>query len=167
MNLHSTIFYLFEALAVISAIALIFTRNVFHGALMLIGTLLAIAGIYVMAFAEFLAVTQILVYAGGILVVIIFGTMLTTKLSGKPLAVANGNQLPGVLAGAGLFTLLIYFLSKEFSFDVAPPRIASLDELGIGLMTSYALPFEVVGIVLLIALVGAAVIASTLPSKDS
>ena len=67
----SYIFYFFETVAALSAISLIFIRSVFYGALLVIVCLLAVAGIFVLAFAEFLAVTQILVYAGGILVVIL------------------------------------------------------------------------------------------------
>ena len=76
MNMTSFLFYFFEAVAAISSIALVFIRNVFYGALLLISCLLALAGIYVLAFAEFIAVTQIMVYAGGILVVIILGIKL-------------------------------------------------------------------------------------------
>ncbi|HPH47169.1 MAG TPA: NADH-quinone oxidoreductase subunit J, partial [Chryseolinea sp.] len=69
MTVLNFIFYFLEAVAALSAISIIFIRNVFYGALLLITCLLALAGIYVLAFAEFIAVTQILIYAGGILVI--------------------------------------------------------------------------------------------------
>ena len=165
----SFIFYFFEAAAALSAISLIFIRNVFYGALLLIGCLLALAGIYVLAFAEFIAVTQILVYAGGILVVILFGIMLTTKISGKPLVVEHNNKLSGALVGISFLVLIIYSLLKE-SFTIAPSsnRTTDFDNLqiiGIGLMNDFVLPFEIAGILLLISLIGASVVASTAKSK--
>lgn len=171
MSLSFFMFYFFEAIAALSAIALIFIRNVFYGALLLIICLLALAGIYVLAFAEFIAVTQILVYAGGILVVIIFGIMLTTKISGKPLVVEHGYGFSGALAGISFFVLFVYFLSKE-SFLVIPSPIAqtnfnSINTIGIGLMSDFVLPFEVAGVLLLVALIGAAVMASSTKSKKT
>jgi NADH:ubiquinone oxidoreductase subunit 6 (subunit J) len=161
MNVSSFMFYFFEAFAAISAIALIFIKNVFYGALLLFICLLCLAGIYVMAFAEFIAVTQILVYAGGILVVIIFGIMLTTKISGKPLVVEHAHTFSGVLAGISFFSLLVWYIFKQsFLTSGVPGSFNNIQSVGIGLMTEYALPFEVAGILLLIALIGAAVMAS-------
>jgi len=164
MNLQSIIFYFFELTAAAAAVGLIFIRNVFYGALLLIVSLLALAGIYVLAFAEFIAVTQILVYAGGILVVILFGIMLTTRIAGKPLVVEHMYQLSGTLAGLSLFFILVYYLSKEtFFIDRAIPQQYSGDvnSIGIDLMSEFMLPFEIAGILLLVALIGAAVTAST------
>lgn len=167
MNLTSILFYTFEALAALSSIALIFVRNVFHGALLLITCLLALAGIYILAFAEFVAVTQILVYAGGILVVIIFGIMLTTKLSGKPLLIEHAYGFSGMLAGILFFALFVFFISKESFKEPKPQDMTNIKSIGVGLMTDFALPFEVAGILLLVALIGAAIIASTTKTKKT
>ncbi len=168
MNITSFIFYFFEISAALSAVALIFIRNVFYGALLLIICLLALAGIYVLAFAEFIAVTQILVYAGGILVVIIFGIMLTTKISGKPLVVEHMYQFSGALVGLSFFALLIYSISSEASFtasEVLQRQYNSVSRIGIDLMSEFVLPFEIAGLLLLVALVGASVTAATIKSK--
>ncbi len=168
MNLTSLLFYTFEAIAALSSIALIFVRNVFHGALLLITCLLALAGIYVLAFAEFVAVTQILVYAGGILVVIIFGIMLTTKLSGKPLLIEHAYRFSGTLAGSLFFALLVFTIANESFKDLPPPTpLTEIRTIGVGLMTDFALPFEVAGILLLVALIGAAIIASSTKTKKT
>lgn len=162
MSVSSFMFYFFECTAAISAIALVLIRNVFYGALTLIVCLLAVAGIFVLAFAEFIAVTQILVYAGGILVVIIFGIMLTTKISGKPLAIEHGHVSSGVLIGCSFFILLSSFISAQL-FPPANPSLPAYNDIsviGTGIITDYALPFEIAGILLLIALIGAAVTAS-------
>ena len=113
MNMTTLLFYIFEAVAALSSIALIFIRNVFYGALFFIACLLALAGIYVLAFAEFIAVTQILVYAGGILVVIIFGIMLTTKISGKPLVVEHAYDFQGPWQDILFFALLVFTIQKS------------------------------------------------------
>lgn len=168
MNAAPLMFYFFEVMAGLSALSLIFTRNVFYGALLLIVCLLSLAGIYVLAFAEFIAVTQILIYAGGILVVIIFGIMLTSKISGKPLVVQHTNWFSGALASAAFLGILLYLLSQHSFHTVqASPNPSGnpLHQIGTGLMSRYVLPFEMAGILLLIALVGAAVIASSAKPK--
>lgn len=169
MSIVTTMFYFFSAITAISAVSMIFVRNVFYGALLLIVCLLSLAGIYVLAFAEFLAVTQILIYAGGILVVIIFGIMLTSKLSGKPLMVSHGNWFGGLLVSGLLLVVLIYFLGRhnfsEAATEVAANGYSQLNLIGIGFMSDFVLPFEVAGILLLVSLIGASVLASTVKSK--
>ena len=171
MNVPSFLFYFFEVIAAGAAGALLFVRNVFYGALLVIAVLLALAGLYILAFAEFVAVTQILVYAGGILVVIIFGIMLTTRLGGKPLVIEHARSISATLVGLAFFATLVYLLSRE-TFEAHPVKAAAasipLDTtqtLGVSLMSDYVLPFETAGILLLMALIGAAVIASEHKSK--
>ncbi len=159
------LFYLFIVLAALSSVGILFIRNVFHGAILLLVCLLAIAGLYILMFAEFVAVTQILIYAGGILVVIIFGIMLTTKFSGKPLVVTNNKWLAGLMVGGPVFYLLANFYNQQnFIEPKADSSIIlkwnSINIIGINFMTDYLLPFEIAGILLLIALIGAAVTAS-------
>ncbi|MFZ2906813.1 MAG: NADH-quinone oxidoreductase subunit J [Cyclobacteriaceae bacterium] len=167
MTAHTVIFYFLETLAAVSAIGILFTRNVFYGALMLITCLLAIAGIFIFLNAEFIAVTQILIYAGGIVVLIIFGVMLTSKISGKPLVVKNQNWLSGIAAGLFFFGLLLKLFS-EATFATTNQTVTSqytfINHIGILLMTDYMFAFEVAGILLLIALIGAAVVASAFQS---
>lgn len=168
MNLPAFMFYFFEGVAALSAVSLVFTRHVFYGALLLMACLLSVAGIYVLAFAEFVAVTQILVYTGGILVLIIFGVMLTTKISGKPLVVQHSSLWAGGSVSLSLLALLIYVISKQ-SFNMtgqAPHADNTIHTIGVSLMSNFVLPFEVVGILLLVALIGASVIASVIKSKN-
>lgn len=164
MIIVKVLFYFFIVLAAVSAGAILFSKNVFKSALFLLTCLLSVAALYVLSFAEFLAVTQILIYAGGILVVIIFGIMLTTRLSGRPLIVDNTNLFGGIIAGLGLFWLLVYNLPPGTPGEqsVNPENI---DVTGLVLFRDYSLPFEIAGILLLVALIGAAVITSHLKSK--
>lgn len=164
MSLISMIFCFFIATAALGAIAIVYSSNVFKSALYLLVTLISIAALYVLSYAEFLAVTQVLIYAGGITVIIIFGIMLTTKISGKPLVVTNTHIFSGGLAATALFVLLVKYLSDFSPIDnkMAPE---SIDNIALQIFTTYSLPFEVAGLLLLIALCGAAVITSHLKSK--
>lgn len=157
--------YFFVALTAISALGIIISRNVFKSALMLLISLLSVAGIYVLSFAEFVAVTQIMIYAGGILVVIIFGIMLTTKISGHPLVVDHANIFSGVLAGICLLAILWKYLPEESTFEANALAAENISSIGLRIFSDYTLPFEVAGLLLLIALIGAAVITSHLKSK--
>ncbi len=168
MSLISFIFYALGFLAAVSAVSILFTKNVFYGALLLIVCLLSVAAIYILANAEFIAVTQILIYAGGVLVLIIFGVMLTSKISGKPLMVKNQYWLAGSLVGLSSLTLLIKLFSETNFYNsnqiANESSYNAINQIGILLMTGYMLPFEVAGILLLVALIGAAVVASSFNS---
>ena len=165
MNPIHSLFYFFILLAAISAVAIVFSRNVFKSTLLLLVCLLSIAALYVLCFAEFLAVTQVLIYAGGILVVIIFGIMLTTKISGGALIVGNGNIFSGAVVGIGLFAVLLRYL--PFIHYTEGPGLGpdNISVIGFKIFSVFSLPFEVAGLLLLVALVGAAVITSHLKSK--
>jgi NADH:ubiquinone oxidoreductase subunit 6 (subunit J) len=167
MTFAKYIFYFFEFTAAASALGILLSKNVFKSALFLLICLLSLAAVYILAFAEFIAITQILIYAGGILVVIIFGIMLTSKISGKPLHVSNGHIVAGTLSTSLFFVLLVYFIPDDLML-LSTAEIntnGSINTIGINLMTSYALPFEIAGVLLLIALVGAAVTTSFMKSK--
>lgn len=159
-------FFVFIFMAIAGVIGILLTRNVFKGALFLLVCLLSIAALYVLLSAEFVAITQILIYAGGIVVVLIFGIMLTSRISGKPLRVTNGNIFSGALVSIALLAVLINLIADNPGSSTpkgAPP--SSFEQVGINFMTSHALPFEVAGILLLVALIGAAVITSFMKSK--
>ncbi|HET9053223.1 MAG TPA: NADH-quinone oxidoreductase subunit J, partial [Cyclobacteriaceae bacterium] len=141
MSVLTITLYGFEVLAALSALGIVFTKNVFHAALLLIVCLLALAGIFVLYHAEFIAVTQILIYAGGVLVLIIFGVMLTARLTGKPLVVKNQ-----YVFGASFITLmlagLLLFLFSEQHFYSGTTEVSeqnAIRKIGIALMSDYAL----------------------------
>jgi NADH:ubiquinone oxidoreductase subunit 6 (subunit J) len=169
MNSLMILFYIFLVTAGISAASILFIRNVFKGALLLLVCLLSLAALYVLTFAEFVAITQIMVYAGGILVVIIFGVMLTSKTSGNALITGNANLFSGFLIASALLGLLIPFFYTRFSspYHIRPTTFNTVTETGLQLMSTFVLPFEVAGLLLLITLIGAAVIASSIKSKKS
>ncbi len=111
-GLFDIFFYLFAAVAVASALAVAFLRNIVHAAFALLFTFLGVGGIYVMLSADFLAVSQILIYVGGILVLIAFGVMLTNRVTNIDLKHALGARIPAFIVCAALLALLISFLTQ-------------------------------------------------------
>jgi NADH:ubiquinone oxidoreductase subunit 6 (subunit J) len=163
MSLLKVIFYSFEGVAALAAISLLFVKNIFHAALALLMCLLAIAALFILSAAEFPGVSQLLIYAGGIVVLVIFGIMLTHKSATKSEAIKNNNTLGAVFIGAGALFLLINFASKSMfvvrAVPKPPEQFNSIETIGIELLTDYVLPFELTGILLLVVLAGAATIA--------
>lgn len=168
MNVLSITLYGFEALAGLSALGILFVKNVFHAALLLIVCLLALAGIFVLYNAEFIAVTQVLIYAGGVLVLIIFGVMLTSRMAGRQMIVKNQYVFAASFISLFLAALLIMFFSEQKFYQPETTEVSavnSINQIGISLMSDYALAFEVSGILLLAALLGAAVTATSFNVK--
>ncbi|MCA9417710.1 MAG: NADH-quinone oxidoreductase subunit J [Candidatus Omnitrophica bacterium] len=156
------IFFVFAFVCVGSALFVAFTPNVVHAALGLASTFATLAGFYILLGADFLAITQIAIYVGGILVLMLFGIMYThniARVSGEQVMMQVGPALLVVVLT--LFTLVATILSTAWpAKEVGPPQ-PTADRIGVLLLTDYLLPFEVAGILLLVALVGAVVIAQT------
>jgi NADH:ubiquinone oxidoreductase subunit 6 (subunit J) len=166
MSTAQLLFYFFITAAAFSAVGIIFSKSVFKGALWFLLCLLSIAALFVLLYAEFVAVTQILIYAGGVLIIILFGIMFTSKLAAKPLRVENTNLFSGLLLGLILFVLLTkLILANLTDLKIFPSTPNTIETIGLSLMTDYALPFEVVGILLLVTLVGASVVAAFMKLK--
>ncbi len=164
------LFYVFAFLILCSALLMVFMKNLLHAAFMLLITLISLAAVYILLMADFLAVTQLMVYVGGILVLILFGIMLSNRGDNIFIQSQSGNQVPGGLLSFMLFGGLVYIIARTH-FNQLPwmnqaETLASsgakstLHGIGINLMTNFALPFEVASIILLIALMGAAFISS-------
>jgi len=134
--------------------------NLVHSAVSLLFTLFGIAGLYVYLYADFIAVSQVIIYVGGILVLIIFGVMLTNKLDDPKLSNQSQNQLI-----AGLFCLALLIFQFQIIFNTncnvqnLIKRESTVNEIGYMLLTDYLLPFEVVSVLLLAALIGAAMLS--------
>ncbi len=161
MNYYDILFYLFAIITLVSAGFVVTTRNVIYSAFFLLFTFFGVAGIYVLLAADFLAVVQIMVYVGGILILLLFGVMLTNKITNVDIRTGTANLLPasiavGLLMGA-LVSIMIYTGWKVQQTAEIPET--SIKYLGTLLITDYLLIFELLGILLLIALIGAASIA--------
>lgn len=155
------ILFLFEGLAVLAVLAILFSKNVLYAVLLLLVFLLCVAGIFVMLQAEVLAATQILIYAGGVLVLMLFGIMLTEKINQKPLQVGLGNLFGGLFAGALVLIVLVYSLQGNYAKEPEPLPSNNVQAIGTHLMGDFVLPFEIAGVLLLVSLIGAAVGATS------
>jgi NADH-quinone oxidoreductase subunit J len=161
MQLFDLVFYVFAFITIVSAFIVVFSKNVIYSAFSLLFTFFGVAGLYVLLQADFLAVTQILIYVGGILVLMLFGLMLTNKVVNVEIKTGTVQTVPALILVAivaGTLAGLFYstWRSAGSSMITLPPTTRTLGEM---LMTSYLLPFEIASIVLLVSLVGAAMTA--------
>lgn len=144
-----------------AAIRVVTSRNVVHAALYLVGTLLGAAAIFVLLFAEFVAWVQVLVYVGAIVVLMLFGLMLTRADIGKA-NFDNDQRLLAALCSAALFGVTAYVMVDAFEgqeISLARETGTTTESVGEAIFSAYVLPFEVVSVLLLAALVGAVVIS--------
>jgi NADH-quinone oxidoreductase subunit J len=158
MNL--LIFYVLAIIAAGSAMMVVTLKNIFHSALFLVLAFFSIAGLYVILNAEFLAAVQVLIYVGAITILMIFAIMLTHQLFSKSLRQVNEQVIPASLIVLVFFALSIFTLVKT-AWPISGGQLPSdrIFEMGRLLMSDYVIPFEVVSIVLLVALIGAIIIA--------
>jgi NAD(P)H-quinone oxidoreductase subunit 6 len=153
------VFYALAAMVIGCAAVVAFSRNMLHSALALLGTLAGVAGLYLHLGADFLGITQLLIYVGGILVLVLFAVLLTTQIGdvkASNTSLGRALALP-VAAGAGVgLVALVTWVRWPETEAVAAPTTA---RLGDAFLREYLLPFELASIVLLMALVGAMVLA--------
>ncbi len=173
MSMVQFLFYLMSFIALASALFVAATKNLVRSIFMFFITLLALAGLYVLAMADFVAITQVVIYVGGILVLILFAFMLSGKenlnyISEQQNKFISIGKLPAILL-AVLFLIVLVNVAINIHPDSLPwiqksvayknyiqPDAAMTENIGVNLMTRYLLPFEAISILLMIALVGAA-----------
>ena len=158
------LFVLFGGLTLVGGLGLVVTRNVVHAALFLLLSLSAVAGLYLVLLAEFLALVQVLIYGGAVIIVVLFAIMLTRN-SEYP-HISDNRQWP--LAAITSLALAVIFgvamwKSAPSATDSNSPAFA---DLGNSLFTRWAVPFEIASIVLLVALIGALIIARSDSSRE-
>jgi NADH:ubiquinone oxidoreductase subunit 6 (subunit J) len=173
MNLVQVMFYLMAAIALGSALYVAASKNLVRSVFMFFVTLFALAGLYVLSLADFVAVTQVVIYVGGILVLILFAFMLSGRetLSGSQQRqnhILSVHNLPAFLLAALFLVVLVnivlmarvdnlnWLKQAADQKNIIQPNDTTILNLGINLMTNYLLPFEAISILLLMALVGAA-----------
>lgn len=155
------IFYSAAGLSCAFALLVVTARNVFHSAIFLALTLIGVACTYLFLDAEFLAIIQILIYVGAIVTLFIFAIMLTSKIQDKSIKQTNSQVVISVIVALGLLFSFIAIISKNpwaAYAEKAQKQNLDLATLGRHLMSTYALPFELISLILLAALVGAIVI---------
>lgn len=153
--LTRAIFWLFVILTVGSAAVVVFSRRVIYSAFALLFTFFGVAGLYVFLAADFLAASQVLIYVGGILTLIIFGVFLTAKIYQMDIPQQTHQRYLALLPVLGMLAALIYALYTADWHLVEPATEPTTRHLGQLLLTTYLVPFEVASVLLLAALIGA------------
>jgi len=156
--------YAFTVIAVvgsIAAVAVVTARNVVHAALYLVVALLSVGGVYLVLAAEFVAWVQILIYVGAIVILFLFGLMLTKAPIGRD-ALDNQQRWVAAVVGVGVFAGLVFLIDRAFHLNTTqrvPEFSAPTANVGSAIFHGYVLPFEAVSFLLLAALIGAVVLA--------
>ncbi len=139
----------------------IYSRNLIYSAFSLLITFVGLAGLYGLLMADFIAATQILIYAGAVLILLLFGIMLTARKTSIEITQSNLPRLPGAIISSLIFLLLMVVIFSEPNWNSAtnPGIKETVPMIGKLLMTKYLIPFELASILLLAALIGSVFIA--------
>jgi NADH-quinone oxidoreductase subunit J len=166
MVAQNIFFYVIAAGMVGAAVAVVTTRNVVRAALYLIAVFAGVAAQFIILAAEFVAVTQVLVYIGAIMVLMLFGIMLTRARIGRDVDMTNDHWWVGVGTAALLAAVMAYALIDRWGDDPLPAERqinavggSNTATVSDSIFSQYLIPFEIVSVLLLAALVGAIVIA--------
>ncbi len=156
MSLEATAFWGLALVLLASSLAVVLSRNLFHSVLYLAVALVATAGVFLHLGAEFLAAVQILLYAGGVVTIVVFAIMLTERLVGERLTQTTRQLANGaIVSGTVLVALLLFLIRVELPRE--RPRLAGdlTQAIGRDLLTRFALPFELLAVLFLAVLLGA------------
>jgi NADH-quinone oxidoreductase subunit J len=156
------LFILLAAVAVGSALLVALGSNLVHCALWLVVTLAALAGCYLLLAAEFVAWVQVLIYLGAVIVLLLFALMLTRAPTGAVPGLTSGNRWLAGLVGLATTALLVVCFAASFHdarLDIDSSDVGTASSLGSTIFGSWALPFEILSLLLLAALVGAIVLS--------
>ena len=160
MSIYDFIFYLFAAVTLVSGLMVVSSGNIVRSAFYLLATLFGISGLYVLLGADFVAVTQIMVYIGGILILLLFGVMLTSDITNVEIRKGKATILPAIVGvGVLLGSITSILMKTNWKIELSKIPQTTTYDLGKLLITDYVLIFELLGILLLIALIGAASMA--------
>ena len=151
------LFLFISILVIASAVNVVISSQLIYSAVSLLFTLFGVAGLYVFLYADFMAATQVIIYVGGILVLIIFGVMLTNKIDTPNIVSSSSNQLIGFFAASFLFLIQLAVIVKtDWKQGEVQQIEGTVDIIGSMLLWDYFLAFEIVSVLLLAALIGAA-----------
>ena len=154
-------FYVIAAVAIVSALRLVTTKNVVHAALYLLVVLVSVAATYIVLGAEFAAATQLLVYVGAIMVLLLFGVMLTRAQIGEEGNLDYEQRWIGGLVAVVLLAVMTYAVVDQWGTQKLPAdrRVQRTQEVADSIFSTYIVPFEAISLLLLAALIGAIVVA--------
>ena len=151
------VFILLALLTIVPAIWVVFSPNIVHAGFALLFTLLGAAGLYAYMGADFIAVTQVMVYIGGVLVLVLFTVMMTRVPHGKRANYGLDRYVPAGVLALAVFGLLYKTITSVDWGASETEAVPTTAEIGTNFMTNYIFPFEYVSLVLLVAMIGAAI----------
>jgi NADH-quinone oxidoreductase subunit J len=152
----------------LSALAVVFSRNIVRSALWLLFTLIGVSLLYFLLGAEFVGATQLIVYVGGTMVLVVFGVMLTASQQFLKIKTRPQEWLVGGILAVSLFVLLVNMSLKMGQGKDSPPSapMPGAGQLGVAFLDEYLLPFEIISVHLLVVLIGAAYLARAKRRKE-
>ncbi|MGH7553744.1 MAG: NADH-quinone oxidoreductase subunit J family protein [Longimicrobiales bacterium] len=156
MTAEAAAFWTLATVLVGSALAVVLTKNLFHAVLWLALALTGTAGIFLLLDAEFLAAVQLLLYAGGIVTIVVFAIVVTERLVGERISQTNRGIASGALMSAALLWIIVSTLMRRPLAVTPLPQTADLTRLvGSEVLTTYVLSFELLALLMLAAMLGA------------
>jgi NADH-quinone oxidoreductase subunit J len=160
------IFLVLSTFTLAAGLMVVTVKNIIHSALWLIASFFSVAAMYLLMEAEFIAIVQVLIYVGAISILILFAIMLTRHVTGEGIRQLYQRWWIAMIVAAALFGLLIVPTVLNYGWNTVPPTapdqpaaLSSSVQIGTAFMREYLLPFEIASILLLVALIGAIVIA--------
>lgn len=162
MDIYQVLFYAVVAMTIFSAAIVAFSKKIIYSAFALLLTLFGFAALYVYLSADFLAVTQVMIYVGGILVLILFGVLMTQKVYDLSALTTHNSFWVSIGGGLTMAVILglVIFKSPWIS-EIDKPFHPTTTVIGNAILAEYLLPFEIASLLLLAALIGAVYIART------
>lgn len=156
MNVSTAVFYLIALITVVSAGMVAFSRNIIYSAFSLLGTFMGVAGLYIFLGADFVAAAQVLIYVGGILVLVLFAVMLTHRITDVAITNRAAGRIPALIV-VGVLVYLLLQTIKETAWVAAKEIVYAPTTAKIGdqFLEQYLLPFELASVILLAAMIGA------------
>jgi NADH-quinone oxidoreductase subunit J len=156
MSLEPIAFWALAGLLLASALAVVLSKNLFHSVLYLALALTGTAGIFLTLDAEFLAAVQLLLYAGGVITIVVFAIVVTERLVGDRITQTSRHLGAGAIVAAAVLVAILWFVARAALPDRRPPLEGDLTRaIGQAVLTRFVLPFELLGVLFLVALLGA------------
>lgn len=159
-DMSALVFWLLAAIIIASALAVVLLKNIVHSALYLVLTFVGVAGLYVLLNAEFLAAVQLLVYAGAVAILIVFAVMLTRRGDIRASNLLNVNYLAAAVVSLALF-IVITMATGRMAWMATPGQApaSNVGAIADAFLGRFAIPFEIAAVLLLVAMVGAILLA--------
>jgi NADH-quinone oxidoreductase subunit J len=156
VTISDVAFWVLSVLLVGSALAVVLSKNLFHAVLWLALALTGTAGIFLLLNAEFLAAVQLLLYAGGIITIVVFAIVVTERLVGERLSQTNRGVVSGALVAIALLVVIVNTLMQRELPSTPLPQLSDITRLmGQQVLTTFVLPFELLALLMLVAMLGA------------